>query len=249
MNPDTQAVFPPTRWSIVLAARAEDDSPAGRRALEDLCLIYWQPLYSFSRRRGASPADAADLVQGFFASLLEEDLFAKAEADAGKLRSFLLGAFQRHQRNEWRTAQAAKRGGGQKPVSLDAEDSELAFQLEDPSAISPEHVFERHCALGLLETALGKLAEEHAATGREKMFALLRPLISPDPNGNEEPSHEELSRELGLTAEASRAAIYRMRKRFRELLRETVADTLARPTPEAVDEELDALREALSRPA
>lgn len=129
------------------------------------------------------------------------------------------------------------------------EDSEAAFQLEDPSAISPEEIFERQCALVLLETALGKLAEEHAATGREKMFALLRPLISPDPNGNEEPSHEELSRELGLTAEASRAAIYRMRKRFRELLRETVADTLARPTPEAVDEELDALREALSRHA
>jgi len=246
VEPNSQAVFPPTRWSIVLAARQEGDSPTRHAALEDLCLIYWHPLYSFSRRRGASPSDAADLVQGFFVSLLNEDLFSKAESDAGHLRSFLLGAFQRYQRNEWRTASAAKRGGGTISFSMDVEDSESAFQLEDTSAISPDQAYEKQCALALLKTALGKLREEHVSTGRKKTFDLLRPLISPDPADGEVPSHEAIAEALGMTPEASRAAIYRMRKRFRELLREAVADTLANPSSLAIDAELDALREALT---
>jgi RNA polymerase sigma-70 factor (ECF subfamily) len=231
---------------MVLAARQVGNEQAGRVALEDLCKMYWQPLYGFCRRRGASPADAADLVQGFFASLLKEDLFGKANADHGKLRSFLLGALQRYQRNEWRAAAAEKRGGGQVPLSMDAEESELAFQLEDPSAISPEQAYEKQCALSLLETALQKLRAEHVATGREKMFELLRPLISPVSGDEGSASHEDLAAGLGMTPEASRAAVYRMRKRFRELLREAVADTLASPDSLSVDEELESLRRALT---
>jgi len=55
-----------------------------------------------------------------------------------------------------------------------------------------------------------------------------------------------LATALGQTVEASRAAVYRLRKRFREVLRDAVADTLEEPTDHAVDEELQALRSALS---
>lgn len=246
MNPDSHAAFPPTRWSIVLATRDGGDSRAGEKALGELCRIYWQPIYSFARRRGASPADAEDLAQGFFIRLLEEGLFAKADASAGRLRSFLLGAFQRYQREEWRKTMAAKRGGGQSLLSFDADDPEESFQAEDPSAESPERIFERHCARALLETAMKRLSAEQTSIGKDRAFALLRPLLSPSEDGDEGGTHEEIAAALGLAVEASRAAVYRLRKRFREILRETVADTLIRPTPESIDEELMALRAALS---
>lgn len=247
MASDSHAAFPPTRWSIVLATREGGDSRAGEKALGELCRVYWQPIYSFARRRGASPADAEDLAQGFFIRLIEDDLFAKADASAGRLRSFLLGAFQRFQREEWRKSMAAKRGAGQSLISFDADDDpEAAFQAEDPSAESPERLFERQCARALLAAAMKRLASEQAAIGKDRAFALLRPLLSPSEDGDEGGTHEEIAAALGLTVEASRAAVYRLRKRFREILRETVADTLSHPSPEAIDEELMALRAALS---
>jgi RNA polymerase sigma-70 factor (ECF subfamily) len=91
-----------------------------------------------------------------------------------------------------------------------------------------------------------RLAAEQASIGKDRAFALLRPLLSPSEDGDEGGTHEEIATALGLTVEASRAAVYRLRKRFREILRETVADTLIQPTPESVDEELMALRAALS---
>jgi RNA polymerase sigma-70 factor (ECF subfamily) len=189
MNPDSHAAFPPTRWSIVLATRDGGDSRAGEKALGELCRIYWQPIYSFARRRGASPADAEDLAQGFFIRLLEEGLFAKADASAGRLRSFLLGAFQRYQREEWRKTMAAKRGGGQSLLSFDADDPEESFQAEDPSAESPERIFERHCARALLEIAMKRLSAEQTSIGKDRAFALLRPLISPSEDGDEGGTH------------------------------------------------------------
>ncbi len=250
MNPSSNVPFPPTRWSMVLAARNGGDGDAvrqGRRALEDLCRLYWQPIYGFARRRGHSPADAEDLAQGFFARLLDEDLFAKADAGAGRLRSFLLGAFQRHQREEWRKMAAVKRGGGQELISMDADTSEAAFQAEDTSVLSPEAAYEKQCALALLTDAMARLAQEQAAAGRAQAFELLRPLLSPEGDGSDEAqSHQRIATALGQTVEASRAAVYRLRKRFREVLREVVADTLENPTELAVEEELLALRAALA---
>ncbi len=85
--------FPMTRWSVVLSARGGDDVKV-RAALSELCEAYWMPLYSFARRTGKSAEDAEDFTQAFFARLIEKDLFAKANAERGKLRSFLLGAFK-----------------------------------------------------------------------------------------------------------------------------------------------------------
>ena len=246
MSPSSNVPFPPTRWSMVLAVREGGDAKQGRHALEDLCRLYWQPIYGFARRRGHSPADAEDLAQGFFARLLDENLFAKAEVSAGKLRSFLLGAFQRHQREEWRKATAEKRGGGQVLTSIDSDETEAAFQAEDTSVLSPEAAYEKQCALALLADAMARLATEQTAAGKGQAFELLRPLLSPEAETDESQTHQRIATALGLTPEASRAAVYRLRKRFREVLREVVADTLDQPTDTAIDEELLALRRALS---
>ena len=67
------AQFTTTHWSVVLAAREGDTSVAGP-ALEALCRVYWYPLYAYVRRRGFSPHDAQDLIQGFFERLLEKQI-------------------------------------------------------------------------------------------------------------------------------------------------------------------------------
>ena len=63
---DSRAVFATTHWSVVAACTYSSESETADAALARLCHDYWPPLYSFVRRRGYSPADAQDLVQGFF---------------------------------------------------------------------------------------------------------------------------------------------------------------------------------------
>ena len=40
---------------------AQTDAPASARALDELCSVYWYPLYAFVRRHVSSADDAADL--------------------------------------------------------------------------------------------------------------------------------------------------------------------------------------------
>ena len=63
------AQFTSTHWSIVVEAQGE--SPAAQEALENLCRIYWRPIYSFVQRQGTAPEEAEDVTQAFFADLIE----------------------------------------------------------------------------------------------------------------------------------------------------------------------------------
>ena len=102
--------FDTTHWSAVLNAKASDSGLAGE-ALARLCQSYWYPLYAFVRRQGYSPEDAQDLVQGFFARVLEKKYVQGADPDKGKFRSFLLIALKRYMVNEWVREHREKRGG------------------------------------------------------------------------------------------------------------------------------------------
>lgn len=245
MTSRSDAPFPVTRWSLVAGARAAADPKGRRAALEELCVLYWRPIYGFLRRRGLAVAEAQDATQGFFQSLLEEDLFAKAQADSGRMRSFLLGALQRWQRGEWRKAQAGKRGGGRELLSLDVMAEDDGFEVADSAGDTPERHFEKSCALALLEAAMQRLAKEQAAAGKEVAFTVLRPLLAPL-GGQAAITQEEAAEQLHLTPEALRVTLHRLRKRFAEVLRDTVADTLTEPTEEAIQGELDALRAAFT---
>ena len=85
------SVFPNTSWGLVLAAR-DDDS--GREAFSTLCRRYWMLIYATLRRQGFVPADAEDLVQGFFLHLVERGTVARADPQRGRFRSFLLGSLR-----------------------------------------------------------------------------------------------------------------------------------------------------------
>ena len=89
------ASFHTTRWTIVMRA-AQSQAQGGEAALEELCQLYWYPLYIFARRRGHSPEDAQDLTQSFFLHLLEHRALTHVDRLKGKFRSFLLASFQNH---------------------------------------------------------------------------------------------------------------------------------------------------------
>ena len=232
-------VFATTRWTLVLAA-GDDVSPQGREALEQLCRRYWFPLYAYVRRRGHDADAAQDLVQGFFARLLERNDLAGLTRDGGKFRSFLLTALNHFLANEHERAQAQKRGGGRELLSLDDDSAEDRYQREPAHTESPDRLFERQWALTLMEDALRRLAAEQAANDRAVFFAALRPFLSGEPEPGE---YATLADRLGLAPGTLAVQVHRLRERYRQLVRAAVADTV--DSPLEIDAEMRHLLAAL----
>jgi RNA polymerase sigma factor (sigma-70 family) len=245
MERHTAAAFPMTRWSVVFQARQESRPEHSRAALEELCRQYWFPLYAFARRRGHAPPDAEDLTQSFFAELLTARLFDVADPAQGRLRTFLLTAFQRRLADHHRREHAQKRGGGTLTFSIDLEAAENRFRAELADNDTPESAFELRWAVALLDSAMSLLEREYAAAQKQKQFEALRPFLTAAQAHAE--GYEELASRLGMTKIAARQCVHRMRERFRQILRHCVADTLREPGAAAVDEELAALKLALAR--
>lgn len=224
--------FVTTHWSVVLTARDMDSSRA-EAALERLCKAYWYPLYAFVRRRGYSPHDAQDLTQEYFARLLSRDFLARVGREKGKFRAFLLASMKHFLANEWDRAQAAKRGGGIKVLSLDDSAAESRYALEPPDTASADKLFERRWATTLLDQVIGRLREEHVREGKQEAFEALKGALTG--SGKAAP-YAEAARRLGLTEGAVKVAVHRLRARYRELLRAEIAQTVA--SPDQVEDEI-----------
>ena len=237
--------FLTTRWSIVASAgrqRAGEPPPADvRAALSELCAAYWPPLYAFAGRQGSPPDEAADLVQDFFARLLEKGDLADADPQRGRFRAWLLTAFRHHASNVRDKARAQRRGGGKAPLPLDTADAESHYgpQLADPR--TPEAEFERRWALLVLDRALAALATEQERAGKAREMEALRPFLVA---GEEGAPYAQIATTLGRSEGAVKVAVHRLRRRYGELLREEVAGTLA--DPREVEEEIAALMAALA---
>ena len=237
--------FATTHWSLVLAAGG-DPSTAATEALSALCAAYWYPLYAFLRRRGHAPEDAEDLTQGFFRQLLERGAVRVADPSRGRFRSFLLTALQHYVINEHGKTDALKRGGGQRPQSLDVESAEGRYANEPRTDDTPEHAFDRRWALTLLDRALARCAAEYAASGRRALFDQLAPVLTAGDAGR---PYDEIARDCAMTEGAVKVAAHRLRERYRRVLRDEVAQTVS--SAEEIDVELRHLAAALApqRPA
>jgi RNA polymerase sigma factor (sigma-70 family) len=233
------ADFAPTRWTLVLAA-GRKGTPESAAALETLCATYWYPLYAYARRHGATPEDAQDSTQGFFARLLEKEYVNAADRERGRFRAFLLTAFKRFLGKEREEKRAKKRGGGRTPLPLDVETAEGRYSREPSHDETPERIFERNWALTVIARALAALRERYAAEGKERVFDGLKDFLT---GRSDEAGYAEAGKPLGLNEGAVKTAVHRLRRRFRELLREEVAQTVCAPVD--VEDELNLLRAAL----
>jgi len=230
--------FQTTRWTLVLAAGGSSTTDA-RDALATLCEAYWGPVYAFIRRSGHDPDTARDLAQAFFVRVLEKDFFSQARPERGRFRSFLLSSVKNFLSNQRDAARAAKRGGGQKPISLDVETAERTYRIEGVDDVTPDRLYERRWALTVLGSALARLESQYGQSGRGELFGQLKPFLTGD-----EPPYAELAASMGLTAGALRVAVHRMRRHFSHMLRETIAETVEQPSE--VEDELRHLLQAVS---
>lgn len=223
--------FPPTRWTVIVAAQGR--GAEAKLALNELCGLYWQPVYAFLRRKGNSPADSEDLTQGFFAELLSRGSLDAVAEEKGRLRTFLLKAVTRHMIHEYEKTSAAKRGGGQALLSLDFERAECNYHVEPGHAITPELEFERQWALQLLDHALAEARCDAERNGRSALFEDLKGLISLDATMV---AYDEIANRHGLTEGAVKAAAHRLRQTFRNALRNAIAQTVA--AEEEIEDEI-----------
>jgi DNA-directed RNA polymerase specialized sigma24 family protein len=233
--------FRTTHWSVVLLS-AQSKLPGSQSALADLCQLYWYPLYGFVRRRGYSAEDAQDLTQGFFLDLLERKSFKKADRERGKFRTFLLVSLQNYLVSAFERANRIKRGGKIEFVALDLEAGEERYLGEPAGTLTAESVFDARWAMTLLAHARKRLRDEYVSQGKLAIVDTLRPFLDPV-NSQRLPSYEEIVTELQVSLAGARTLVHRFKKRYSEILREEVARTV--DGPEAVDEEIHALCEAL----
>jgi RNA polymerase sigma-70 factor (ECF subfamily) len=230
------SVFATTHWSVVVKA-GDSRSPESDAAMERLCRTYWYPLYAFVRRKGRPHEDARDLTQAFFAKFLEKHYLRSVDASRGKFRTFLLRSMTHFLANEWDKAQAQRRGGGQRVISLDEARADESYRLEPVDDATPEALYERRWAETLMAGVLDRLAGEMD----EHRFEVLKGFLLEDKGAV---SYDDAAGRLGLSVAAVTSAIFRMRGRFRALLFEEIAHTVE--SPEAVEPEVRHLLGVLS---
>jgi DNA-directed RNA polymerase specialized sigma24 family protein len=215
----TGSVFHPTRWTLVL--RASGEGAEAKAALSDLCAAYYAPVVAFLRREGRDEDAAREMAHGFFASVLEGGVGAP-ERERGRFRSYLLGALKHFLSKHRDAAVAEKRGGGAEHVPLVAE-TDTSPGLPMPAAPDDTLVFDREWAFTIIARALAALETEHAE--KTAHFTTLKPWL----DGGAELSQADAAHALGMTENAVKVAIHRLRARFRELIRAEVAATVNDP--------------------
>ena len=233
--------FATTHWSVVRAA-GNSSSTQQREALEILCQSYWFPLYAFLRRRGYDSHQAEDLTQAFFGHLLEKKELGTADPKYGKFRSFLLVRLKGFLSDERDRANALKRGGGRKIISLSVQTAEGQYDLEPEDRLSPEMLFEKSWALTVLERTIDRLEADMARGNQQQLFEHLKVYLTTE---KDVVPYEDMAAELDMTAAAVRVAVHRMRKRYRRLLRDEISQTVG--DDDQVDEEMACLFAALAR--
>lgn len=234
------ACFQTTHWTVVVESVKSGASVSAQEALAEFCGSYWPPLYTFVRRRGYSPSDAQDLVQGFFAHLLSQNTLSRADRDKGRLRTFLLGSFQHFLANEYDRAQTLKRGGANRIVSMSDELTAAEAALVTMRALDETGCYDQAWVATLVSRSRERLEKEYQAEDKAILVRELKPFLF---GGTAMPDQEEIATRLNVPFATLRTLLRRLRQRYREILREEVARTVAAPSQ--VDEELRYLHRLL----
>ena len=221
---------------------AQSRAPGSVAAREELCRLYWYPLYAFIRRRGYNAEDAKDLTQGFFLSLFERKSLDLVTPLKGKFRSFLLASLKNYLSAEFHRDNAIKRGGEIEFVSLDFESGDYQYNHEPVDNLTPETVFDSRWATTLLTLVMDRLEAEYDSRGRALTFKTLRPFLD-FANARALPAYETVAEQLRASEGAVKTLIHRLRKRHGELLREEVSRTVT--DPEEVAGEIRSLCDAV----
>ena len=125
-------------------------------------------------------------------------------------------------------------------IENDDSSTGAGLQIADDSVEAPDVAFDRQWALTVLARALATLEAELRDSGKGLQFDTLKPWLTAD--GDATPQSEAAAK-LGLSEEAIKVAIHRLRKRFRDAVKAEIAQTVS--DSGNVRDELDALMAAL----
>jgi DNA-directed RNA polymerase specialized sigma24 family protein len=226
-------LFPSTHWSAVLSVRARDEK-AGE-SMNRLCATYYYPVYAMIRKRGHSPEDAQDLTQDFFHQMIGGNFFGNVTPSRGRFRYFLVASIKNFLVNEWDKSKALKRGAQFEFVSMN-EEAEGRYQVEPPDTLTPDQLFDQHCALAVLERSMKIVRQEFESEGKGALFDALKEFAV----GESAEGFCAVAGRLQSSEGAVRVAVHRLRKRIAEAVRVVIRDTVE--THEQVDEELRQLK-------
>jgi DNA-directed RNA polymerase specialized sigma24 family protein len=178
--------FPTTRHSLIHCAGGT--GTLAREALDGIVAVYWKPAYKHVRiqwRR--SNEEAKDLVQGFFAALIEQQILSAFDPSKARFRTYLKACLDHFVMKQDESANRLKRGGGTIVLfDFDAAERELA------GSPSVEDVFLREWQREMFALGLNDLRTFCAAQGKTLQWNIFEQY---DLAGDARPSYAALATE------------------------------------------------------
>jgi RNA polymerase sigma-70 factor (ECF subfamily) len=207
--------------------------------LADLCAAYYEPVVAYLRSVLRDADAAREMSHAFFAEMLAGGTIHTAERGRGRFRSYLLGAVKHFAAHQREAARRMKRGGGAAAVSLD--DAEVA-EVADVRALSPDVEFDRQWAMTVITRSMDALRAECVSEGRGAFFDIVSGILNGHASHGDQTA---LATECGMSFDAFRMAVSRLKKRLRQCVKSEVAGTIEDPA--SVQDEMETLFAALGR--
>lgn len=213
--------FPTTHWSLVVRA-GQDGVEAKRQALGELLVRYLPALRAhLIHGKRLTPEDADDLLQEFVAAkILERELIARADAQLGKLRTFLMAALDRFLIDRFREQSARKRSPVEGGVKA------LGDRAEQVQADEPCDAFDLAWAHNAIAETLRLMRAECETSQRMDVWGVFEcRLVGPLLKGEEPVEYDELVARFGLQSSAQASNLLITAKRmFQRVIRAVVSE-------------------------
>jgi RNA polymerase sigma factor (sigma-70 family) len=201
-----------TGWTIVQHAGASEGH-AREQAWRLLFERYRSPVENTLRYWLRGHPQVEDAVSDFFSHLLLNNVLPKADRTQGRFRGYLQGVIRNYAK-QWRRQMRAQASG-----SEEEQESLLGLPNADDGLDEVEQAEEQAWAKGLLAGAIGRLIEERPRDGSLLLRAWGLTREAPL-------TREELAASAELKPNALDQALFRARKRLRELVLEDIAQTV-----------------------
>jgi len=225
--------MPSTMWTLL--TRARDGSPG---ELDALLRQYRPPVLAFVRTLVRDPEEAEDITQEVFVTVLQDGILAKADRLKGKFRSLLLAVARHVVSERWRARTALKRGGNQRPLSLDSvaspDDLPLRSMIEAPSPGDVE--FDTLWVDNLIRIGMNRLREQSAKEGTSYFDALFAVV-------NDGAAYAEIAERLGVSVTDVKNYVHQARLKLRRYLLQEIHSYS--PSRDAAQAEIDYLLKLL----
>ena len=234
--------FPETSLTLVrrLAALTAESAP---EAWEEFYRRYSRPLLVFAMlERRVPPQDAEDLMQGFFAYLMEAPRLVRFDVALGCFHSWLLLLFKRFHKDRRVADSAEKRGGGWVRVN----DVEARVEQYQAAGIESRMAFEREWARESVREAVAACGLKLERRGELEETNWFRArYLDPLGVGEAPVSQAEAMRKLSLGEARAATLELKVRTALRGFIEDQVRADLGAVTKGALEEGVKELLAAL----